>query len=184
MKKIFVVVSALLMCCMFMGCGVKAQLVGTWESSVTEENSCYADFNVISGEDELDKELPAVNKSQENITFTINKDGTFSWEDVVIDTYTVDMDAVEEEYDEIPAGTTFTSLYDSKETTKMSGTWYYHDSDKIILKITKYSYQDNDEDPEVDNTVGYISSEVVLVDDILFVTHPIEYKIVEFTKAK
>lgn len=183
MKKIFVVASALLMCCMFMGCGVKAQLVGTWESSVTEENSCYADFNVISGEDELDMELPAVNKSQENITFTINKDGTFSWEDVVIDTYTVDMDAVEEEYDEIPAGTTFTSLNDSKITVKMSGTWYYHDSDKIILKITKYSEQYDDEDPEISDDIEYLTAEVVLVDDILFVDYGYS-TIIEFTKAK
>ena len=37
MKKIFVIATALLMCCMVMGCGVKAKLDGTWKSSITEE---------------------------------------------------------------------------------------------------------------------------------------------------
>ena len=98
------------------------------------------------------------------------------------ETYSVDMDAAEDE-EEIPEGATLKSLDDSKYTTKMSGTWYYHDSDKVILKITKYSEQYNDEDPEVDNNVNYVSAEIVLVDDILFVDNNWN-GILEFTKAE
>ena len=65
----------------------------------------------------------------------------------------------------------------------MSVTWYYHDSDKVILKITNSSEQYNDEDPEVDNEVNYVSAEIVLVDDILFVDNNWN-GILEFTKAE
>ena len=64
----------------------------------------------------------------------------------------------------------------------MSGTWYYHDSDKVILKITNSSEQEGDEDPEIDNEVSYMSAEIVLVDDILFVDN--WNGILEFTKAE
>ena len=66
---------------------------------------------------------------------------------------------------------------------KESGTWYYHDSDKVILKTTNSSVQEGDEDPEVDNEVNYVSAEIVLVDDILFVDNNWN-GILEFTKAE
>ena len=150
MKKIFVIATALLMCCMFMGCGVKAQLVGTWKGSNTygdsEEDSMYT--------------LKIDN------TLNINKDGSYSWVTVRTETYTPTVGTPESDV----------------VTYKQSGSWYYHDSDKVILKITKNSYQVNDEEPEEHNEVGYGSAEVVLVDDILFVEY--DGEIVEFTKSK
>lgn len=183
MKKIFVVASILLMCCMFMGCGVKGQLVGTWKSSVTEEYFSEAEFEVtILDNFPIELYLPAICISKTIDTLTLNKDGTFSWNTVETYTFTVNMDAAEDD-EEIPEGATLKSLDDSKCTTKMSGTWYYHDSDKVILKITNSSEQYNDEDPEVDNEVSYMSAEIVLVDDILFVDNNWN-GILEFTKAE
>ncbi len=184
MKKIFVVASILLMCCMFMGCGVKGQLVGTWKSSVEYEDSeSYANFEVtILDNFPIELYLPAICISKTSDTLTLNKDGTFSWNTVETYTFTVNMDAAEDD-EEIPEGATLKSLDDSKCTTKMSGTWYYHDSDKVILKITNSSEQYNDEDPEVDNEVSYMSAEIVLVDDILFVDNNWN-GILEFTKAE
>ena len=146
MKKNFVVASALLMCCMFMGCGVKAQLVGTWKSSSTEVSS---------------------NETIKNdVTFIINKDGTYSHDVVFIITNTDD------------------ESQNLKSIKNTSGYWYYSDnSDKVILKITNSSEQYNDEDPEVDNNVNYKSAEIVLVDDILFVDNNWN-GILEFTKAE
>ena len=155
MKKIFVVTMALLMCCMFMGCGVKAQLVGTWKSSNTEEES--------------DEGYKFSTKT--DITLNINKDGTYSQVIVTTETYTPTIGDPESE----------------TVTEKLSGTWYYHDSDKVILKTTNYSVQEGDEDPEVDNNVSYMSAELVLVDDILFVDFGSTIfgsSIFEFTKAK
>ena len=165
MKKIFVVTMALLMCCMFMGCGVKAQLVGTWKSSNTIENS--RDY------------FKAVAKT--DITLNINKDGTYSQSAVTNVTYTLDMEAAKELFGE---NVTAEEVLPEPEkyTVKESGTWYYHDSDKVILKTTNYSEQEGDEDPEVDNNVSYMSAELVLVDDILFVDFG--SSIFEFTKAK
>ena len=170
MKKIFVIATALLMCCMVMGCGVKAQLVGTWKSSDSYE---------VSASDMYDYYDQSV---KTDITFTINKDGTFAWDEVTNTTYTVNMDAVEDMFGDL--GITIPSKDAEKKTTKFSGSWYYHDSDKVILKVTKYSEQYDDEEADVDNKRTIVPSEVVLVDDILFVTHPVGYKIVEFTKAK
>ena len=150
MKKIFVIATALLMCCMVMGCGVKAQLVGTWKSSNTVEDSTeYYEYT----------------KKIDN-TLNINKDGSFSWVTVMTETST-------------PTGGTPESYV---TTFKQSGSWYYHDSDKVILKVTNSSEQVNDKEPEVDNTVQYSSAELVLVDDILFVDFG--GTIYEFTKAK
>lgn len=149
MKKIFIVASVLLMCCMFMGCGVKAKLDGTWKSNNVHTVDVYED----------------VTKTETlNITLTINKDGTFAQEAVYSASYNSD------------------SYEGWTETEKLSGTWYYHDSDKIILKVTNASEQYNDEDPEVDTNVNYMSAELVLVDDILFVDYG--EKIIEFTKAE
>ena len=171
MKKIFVIATALLMCCMVMGCGVKAQLVGTWKSS-----------NTVEGYDDYDGVTKFVSKT--DITLNINKDGTYSQSYVNNKTFTLDMEAAKEMYGEY---VTAEELSDSvpgpqKYTIKQSGTWYYHDSDKVILKTTNSSVQYNDEDPEVDNNVNYESAEVVLVDDILFVDN--WRGIFEFTKAK
>ena len=171
MKKIFVIATALLMCCMVMGCGVKAQLVGTWKSSITEE-----------GYDEYYDFIKYVAKT--DITLNINKDGTYSQSAVTNTTFTLDMEVAKEMYGEY---VTAEDLSDSvpepqKNTAKESGTWYYHDSDKVILKTTNSSVQYNDEDPEVDNNVNYESAELVLVDDILFVEKGVA--IFEFTKAK
>lgn len=149
MKKIFVIATALLMCCMVMGCGVKAKLDGTWKSSITVEDS-----------GELYKTV---------VTLNIDKDGNFS-QSVI---YT-------ESYIPLEVGLPTQELY--KETRTLSGTWYYHDSDKVILKVTNASVQYGNKDPEVDNNVGYMSAELVLVDDILFVDYGGE--IIEFTKAE
>lgn len=165
MKKIFVIATALLMCCMVMGCGVKAKLDGTWKSSVTEEYS-YDYLKTVAKTD---------------ITLNINKDGTYSQSAVTNVTYTLDMEAAKELFGE---NVTAEDVLPEPEkyTQKASGTWYYHDSDKIILKTTNYSEQEGDEDPEVDNEVSYMSAELVLVDDILFVDYGGE--IIEFTKAE
>ena len=84
MKKIFVVASILLMCCMFMGCGVKGQLVGTWKSSVEyEDGESYANFEVtITDGFTMELPLPAICISKTSDTLTLNKDGTFSWNTV------------------------------------------------------------------------------------------------------
>ena len=165
MKKIFVIATALLMCCMVMGCGVKAKLDGTWKSSITEEYFQNV-FNVVYKTD---------------ITLNINKDGTYSQSYVTNVTFTLDEEAAEEMYGEGFAE--FVSAPEpEKYTVEESGTWYYHDSDKVILKRTNYSEQEGDEDPEVDNEVSYMSAELVLVDDILFVDYGSE--IFEFTKAE
>ena len=166
MKKIFVIATALLMCCMVMGCGVKAKLDGTWKSSITEE--VFQDvFNVVYKTD---------------ITLNINKDGTYSQSAVTNVTYTLDMEAAKDMYGEDVTADVFPVPEPEKYTVEESGTWYYHDSDKVILKTTKYSEQEGDEDPEVDNEVSYMSAELVLVDDILFVDYGGE--IIEFTKAE
>lgn len=165
MKKIFVIATALLMCCMVMGCGVKAKLDGTWKSSITEED--FQDvFNVVYKTD---------------ITLNINKDGTYSQSYVTNVTFTLDMEAAIGKYGEVIAKS-ITAPEPEKYTRKASGTWYYHDSDKVILKTTNSSEQEGDEDPEVDNEVSYMSAELVLVDDILFVDFGGE--IIEFTKAE
>lgn len=168
MKKIFVIATALLMCCMVMGCGVKAKLDGTWKSSITEE-----------GRNDYHNYIKYVAKT--DITLNINKDGTYSQSYVTNTTFTLDMEAAIEEYGEVIAKS-MTAPKPQKYTKKESGTWYYHDSDKIILKVTNASVQYNDEDPEVDTNVGYMSAELVLVDDILFVENG--EGIFEFTKAE
>ena len=166
MKKIFVIATALLMCCMVMGCGVKAKLDGTWKSSITREG--YSN--------EITKYV-----SKTDITLNINKDGTYSQSAVTNRTFTLDEEAAEEMYGE--AFAEYVSVPEpQKYTEKASGTWYYHDSDKIILKVTNASEQYNDEEPEVDTNVNYMSAELVLVDDILFVDYGGE--IIEFTKAE
>jgi hypothetical protein len=111
MKKIFVVASILLMCCMFMGCGVKGQLVGTWKSSVEYEDSeSYANFEVTIMDDiTLEFHLPAICISKTSDTLTLNKDGTFSWNTVETYTFTVNMDVAEDD-EEIPEGATLKSL--------------------------------------------------------------------------
>ena len=148
MKKIFIVASVLLMCCMFMGCGVKAKLDGTWKSN----NVYTSEYDDYTRTDTYDS------------TLTINKDGTFALETVYSRRYN----------SEVSKG--------YPKTEKSSGTWYYHDSDKVILKRTNYSEQEGDEVPEVDDEVGYMSAELLLVDDILFVDYGSE--IFEFTKAE
>ena len=145
MKKIFVVASILLMCCMFMGCGVKAQLVGTWKSSSTDVNS-----NEIRKND---------------VTFIINKDGTYSHDVVIMITNTDD------------------ESQNLKSIKNTSGYWYYSDnSDKIILKTTRSSDQTNDEKPKISDKVSYLSVEIVLADDVLLVDYGFEIR--EFTKVK
>ena len=151
MKKIFVIATALLMCCMVMGCGVKAQLVGTWKSSDSYEEST----EVFKYTEKTD------------MTLNINKDGTFSWVTVMTETST-------------PTGGDPKSYV---TTFKESGSWYYHDSDKVILKITNSSEQYDDDEPEISDDIEYLSAEVVLVDDILFVDYGYT-SIYEFTKAK
>ena len=165
MKKIFVIATALLMCCMVMGCGVKAKLDGTWKSS-----------NTVEGCDDVIKYV-----SKTDITLNINKDGTYSQSAVANTTFTLDMEAAIEEYGEAVAEL-IPVPGPQKYTQKASGTWYYHDSDKVILKTTNSSEQEGDEDPEVDNEVSYKSAELVLVDDILFVDFGVG--IYEFTKAE
>ena len=168
MKKIFVIATALLMCCMFMGCGVKAQLVGTWKSSNTEEGYSNAVTKSVSKTD---------------ITLNINKDGTYSQTYVNNTTFTLDVEAAKEMFGEEYAEFVPVVSESEKYTIKQSGTWYYHDSDKVILKTTNSSVQYNDEDPEVYNNVNYESAEIVLVDDILFVDNSL-MGILEFTKAE
>ena len=153
MKKIFVIATALLMCCMVMGCGVKAKLDGTWKSSNTRESSNEFYKTVI----------------KTDITLNIDKDGNFSQSFTSTTSY-------------VPLEVGFPTKEPSKYTEKASGTWYYHDSDKVILKVTNASVQEGDEDPEVDNNVSYMSAELVLVDDILFVDRG--GQIFEFTKAE
>lgn len=168
MKKIFLIATALLMCCMVMGCGVKAKLDGTWKSSITEE-----DYDGYYG---VIKQV-----AKTDITLNINKDGTYSQSAVTNTTFTLDMEAAIEEYGEAFAES-ISVPEPRKYTVKESGTWYYHDSDKVILKTTNYSEQEGDGDPEVDNNVSYMSAEIVLVDDILFVDN--WRGIFEFTKAE
>ena len=145
MKKIFVVASALLVCCMFMGCGVKTQLIGTWKSSSTDVNS-----NEILKND---------------VTLTINKDGTYSHDVVLMITNTDD------------------ESQNLKSIKNTSGYWYYSDnSDKIILKTTRSSDQTNDEEPKISDKVSYSSVEIVLADDVLLVDYGFEIR--EFTKAE
>ena len=153
MKKIFIVASVLLMCCMFMGCGVKAKLDGTWKSNNVYEQ-VYDDYTRTDTTDS---------------TLTINKDGTFALE------------------------TVFSRRYNSKvyegysETEKASGTWYYHDSDKVILKTTHYELKgDGDDEVYEDNDTDYYLTDLVLVDDSLFIETETKLLegVFEFTKAE
>ena len=153
MKKIFIVASVLLMCCMFMGCGVKAKLDGTWKS-----NNVYTyDYDDYTATETKDS------------TLTINKDGTFALE-------TVDSMRYNPE------------VYESGSATeKASGTWYYHDSDKVILKTTHYEIKyDGDDEVYEYNDTDYNLQDLVLVDDSLFIE--IQTRILggiyEFTKAE
>ena len=152
MKKIFIVASVLLMCCMFMGCGVKAKLDGTWKSNNVYEQ-VYDDYTRTDTYDS---------------TLTINKDGTFALETVYSRRYNSE---VNEDY---------------SKTEKASGTWYYHDSDKVILKTTHYEKQDGDDEVYEDNDTDYHLTDLVLVDDSLFIE--IKTKLLdgvfEFTKAE
>ena len=153
MKKIFIVASVLLMCCMFMGCGVKAKLDGTWKS-----NNVY----------EYDEDDYTATETIDS-TLTINKDGTFALETVYSRRYN-------------------SEVYEGGSATeKASGTWYYHDSDKVILKITHYEIkQDGDDKVYEDNDTDHQLTDLVLVDDSLFIE--IETRIldgiIEFTKAE
>ena len=154
MKKIFIVASVLLMCCMFMGCGVKAKLDGTWKSNNVHTSEYGED---VTRTDTL------------NITLTINKDGTFAQAAVHSVSYNSD------------------SYEGWTETEKLSGTWYYHDSDKVILKTTHYEIKEEGDDEVYEiNEPFYSSSEIVLVDDILFAEIETELceGIYEFTKAE
>lgn len=152
MKKIFIVASVLLMCCMFMGCGVKAKLDGTWKSNNVYEQ-VYDDYTRTDTYDS---------------TLTINKDGTFALETVYSRRYNSEVDE------------------DYSKTEKASGTWYYHDSDKVILKTTHYEKQDGDDEVYEDNDTDYHLTDLVLVDDSLFIE--IKTKLLdgvfEFTKAE
>lgn len=151
MKKIFIVASVLLMCCMFMGCGVKAKLDGTWKS-----NNVYTY--------ELNEDVTGTRTL--NISLTINKDGTFAQEAVCSVSYNSD------------------SYKGWTDTEKASGTWYYHDSDKVILKTTHYEYKEEGDD-EVNDTL-YSLTDLVLVDDSLFIEIDTELceGVFEFTKAE
>ena len=153
MKKIFIVASVLLMCCMFMGCGVKAKLDGTWKS-----NNVYEyDYDENTRTNTL------------NITLTINKDGTFAQETVYSVRYNPKV------------------YEDFSVTEKLSGTWYYHDSDKVILKTTHYeTKEDGDDEVYEDNNTGYYLTDLVLVDDSLFIEIETDILegIYEFTKAE
>ena len=184
MKKIFIVASVLLMCCMFMGCGVKAKLDGTWKSNNVYTEDEYAEFEFEYKDVPTTSSLPAKQTSTTNMTLTINKDGTFTQEVMYSEKYTVDVEEIEENNGEeaLDNITNIKSLDDYSHSSKYSGTWYYHDSDKVILKTTNSSEQYNDEDPEEDNNVNYRSAELVLVDDILFVDFG--GGIYEFTKAE
>lgn len=154
MKKIFIVASVLLMCCMFMGCGVKAKLDGTWKSN-----------NVLTYEYNED----VTRTETRNITLTINKDGTFAQEAVYSVSYNSD------------------SYKGNSKTEKASGTWYYHDSDKVILKTTHYELkEDGDDEVYEDNDTDYYLTDLVLVDDSLFIETETELLegVFEFTKAE
>lgn len=178
MKKFFVVTSVLLMCCMFMGCGVKAKLDGTWKAnkSGSYQNEPYAKIET-GGMIDYDW-VDVVTTSERNITLTINKDGNFSQEVVSTQTSVVEEDV----YEEYPEGTKITVLSDGKTYYKMSGNWYY-DNDKIILKTThQEQQQDGDNEKEISDNITCQSEEVYLIDDILFATYYGD--IYEFTKAE
>ena len=179
MKKFFVVTSVLLMCCMFMGCGVKAKLDGTWKAnkSGSRQDNLYAIIEIggiMSGYDWVD----VFTTSESNITLTINKDGTFSQEVVTTQTSVVE----EDDYERYPEGTKITVLSDGKTYQKMYGNWYY-DNDKIILKIThQEQQQDGDDKKRISDNITCLSEELYLIDDILFATFG--GGIYEFTKAE
>ena len=182
MKKFFVVASVLLMCCMFMGCGVKAKLDGTWKANKSGSSTSMLDAIIETDYTSYDTSVPVVTTREDNITLTINKDGTFSQELVTTQTRVVE-DYI---YDYYPEGAKITVLSkDGKTYYKMSGNWYY-DNDKIILKTTNYSEQEGDEDPVVDTNADYRSAELYLIDDILFAEIETEILegIYEFTKAE
>lgn len=178
MKKFFVVTSVLLMCCMFMGCGVKAKLDGTWKAnkSMSYQNEPYVKIET-GGMIDYDR-VDVVTTSERNITLTINKDGTFSQEVVATQTSVVEEDV----YDTYPEGTKITVLSDGKTYRKMSGNWYY-DNDKIILKTTHHEYkEEGDDEKSTSDNIICQSEEVYLIDDILFATY--DGGIYEFTKAE
>ena len=178
MKKFFVVTSVLLMCCMFMGCGVKAKLDGTWKAnkSMSYQNEPYVKIET-GGMIDYDW-VDVVTTSEDNITLTINKDGTFSQEVVASQTSVVEEDV----YEGYPEGTKITVLSDGKTYQKMYGNWYY-DNDKIILKIThQEQQQDGDDKKRISDNITCLSEELYLIDDILFATFG--GGIYEFTKAE
>ena len=178
MKKIFIVASVLLMCCMFMGCGVKAKLDGTWKAnkSMSYQNEPYVKIET-GGMIDYDW-VDVVTTSEDNITLTINKDGTFSQEVVASQTSVVEEDV----YEGYPEGTKITVLSDGKIYQKMYGNWYY-DNDKIILKIThQEQQQDGDDKKRISDNITCLSEELYLIDDILFATFG--GGIYEFTKAE
>ena len=179
MKKFFVVTSVLLMCCMFMGCGVKAKLDGTWKANKSESYQSQLWAIIETPYTSLDTKVPVVITSERNITLTINKDGNFSQEIVSTQTTVVE----ESFYEGYPEGTKITVYSDDGKTYyKMSGNWYY-DNDKIILKTTHYELQqDGDDEKETSDDITCQSEEVYLIDDILFATYYGE--IYEFTKAE
>ena len=178
MKKIFIVASVLLMCCMFMGCGVKAKLDGTWKANKSESYQSQLWAIIETPYTSLDTKVPVVITSERNITLTINKDGNFSQEVVSTQTSVVEEDV----YEEYPEGTKITVLSDGKTYYKMSGNWYY-DNDKIILKTTHYELQqDGDDEKETSDDITCQLEEVYLIDDILFATFGGD--IYEFTKAE
>ncbi|MBP3449604.1 MAG: hypothetical protein J6K22_03975 [Spirochaetaceae bacterium] len=182
MKKFFVVTSVLLMCCMFMGCGVKAKLDGTWKANksgsrqegleATIETDSYPGYKTT---------VSVVATSEHNITLTINKDGTFSQEVVATQTSVVE----DYFYDYYPEGTKITVLSDGNTYQKMYGNWYY-DNDKIVLKITHLEQQFGDDEKEFYDNTTYLSEELYLIDDILFAEIETEILegIYEFTKAE
>ena len=180
MKKFFVVTSVLLMCCMFMGCGVKAKLDGTWKANKSEsyQDDLWAEIDTGDMSDPYEVRVPVVATSEDNITLTINKDGTFSQEVVNTQTSVVEEDF----YEGYPEGTKITVLSDGKTYHKMSGNWYY-DNDKIILKIThQEQQQDGDDKKRISDNITCLSEELYLIDDILFATFGGD--IYEFTKAE
>ena len=178
MKKFFVVTSVLLMCCMFMGCGVKAKLDGTWKANKSESSQGMLDAIIETG-GMIDYDwVYVVTTSEDNITLTINKDGTFSQEVVATQTSVVEEDV----YEIYPEGTKITVLSDGKTYQKMYGNWYY-DNDKIILKIThQEQQQDGDDKKRISDNITCLSEELYLIDDILFATFG--EGIYEFTKAE
>ena len=178
MKKFFVVTSVLLLCCMFMGCGVKAKLDGTWKAnkSMSYQNEPYAKIEIDDMSDYSN--VPVVTTIERNITLTINKDGTFSQEVVNTQTSVVK----DYFYDTLPEGAKITVLSDGKTYYRMSGNWYY-DNDKIILKTThQEQQQDGNDKKATSDNITCQSEEVYLIDDILFATFG--GVIYEFTKAE